>query len=138
MRVGVIAVSGCFDSGLTALLDVFRTAERVRPTVDRSIDPIEVRTVGTAAKVTTGAGLTLAMDSLVGDDGALDELDLLVMPGLGMPTPATLAEALASPPILRLRAWLPPPCDELALAAACTGTFVLAEAGVLDAGGQAA
>ena len=52
---GSIAVPGCFDSGLTALLDVFRTAERVRTTVDRSIDPIEVRTVGSAAKVTTAA-----------------------------------------------------------------------------------
>jgi transcriptional regulator GlxA family with amidase domain len=132
MRVGLIAVPGCFDSGLTALLDLFRAAERVRPSVDRSIDPIEVRTIGTAASVTTGAGLTLAIDSVVGDDAALDGLDLLVMPGLGMPTAESLAEALASPPIRRLRAWLPPPSDDLAVAAACTGTFVLGEAGLLD------
>jgi transcriptional regulator GlxA family with amidase domain len=132
MRIGLVAVPGCFDTGLTALLDLFRTAERVRPTVDRSIDPIEVRTIGTAAKVTTGAGLTLAIDDVVGDDGALEGLDLLVMPGLGMPTAASLSEALASPQVRRLRAWLPPPSDDLTLAAACTGTFVLAEAGLLD------
>jgi transcriptional regulator GlxA family with amidase domain len=132
MRGGLIAMPGCFDSGLTALLDVFRTAERVRTTVDRSIDPIEVRTIGSAPKVTTGGGLTLAMDHIVGDDSALEDLDVLVIPGLGATTRASLSHALASTHIRRLRSWLAPAADQVATAAACTGTFVLAEAGVLD------
>src|SRR3954462_15979101 len=122
MRVGLIAVPGCFDSGLTALLDVFGTAERVRPTVDPSIAPIEIRTVGSAAKVATAAGLTLAMDHVVGDDSALAELDVLVVPGLGAGTPAALAQSLASRQVRRLRSWFAPAGDDLALAAACTGT----------------
>jgi transcriptional regulator GlxA family with amidase domain len=132
MRVGVAVVPGCFDSGLTALLDVLRTADGVRAMVDRSIDPIEVRTVGSARSVTTGAGLTLAADLVVGDDEALAELDVLVVPGLGLATPASLAEGLASAPVRRLRNWLARAGDGPALAAACTGTFVLADAGVLD------
>lgn len=133
MRVGLVALPGCFDSGLTVLLDVLRTAEQVRATVDRSIAPIEVRTVGTAAKVTTGGGLTLATDQAVGDDGALAELDVLVVPGLGLATAPALTDALATRPVRRLRSWLAgTPDDRVALAAACTGTFVLADAGVLD------
>jgi transcriptional regulator GlxA family with amidase domain len=132
MRVALTAVPGCFDSGLTTLLDVFRTAEQLRPTVDPAIDPIEVRMVGSAAKVTTGGGLTLAMDHVVGDDDVLADADVFVVPGLGMATPASLSEALASSHVRRLRNWLAQADDRPALAAACTGTFVLADAGLLD------
>jgi transcriptional regulator GlxA family with amidase domain len=132
MIVGLAAMPGCFDSGLATLLDVFRTAERVRPRVDRSIDPIETRLIGGAARVRTGGGMTLAPDRVIGDEEALAGLDLLLVPGLGLPTPAALAEALASPPIRRLRHRLAEPDGRPALAAACTGTFVLGEAGVLD------
>jgi transcriptional regulator GlxA family with amidase domain len=132
MRVGIAVVPGSFDSGLTALLDVFRTAERVRAMVDRSIDPIEIRTIGSAQKVTTAGGMTLAVDHVVGDDAALAGLDILIVPGIGVTTPASLAQALASSHVRRLRSWLAPTGDDLALAAACSGTFVLADAGVLD------
>jgi transcriptional regulator GlxA family with amidase domain len=132
MRVGIAVVPGCFDSGLTALIDVLRTAEQVRNTVDRSIEPIEILTFGSAAKVRTGGGLMLTADHVVGDDGALAGLDVFVVPGLGLATPVSLAAALASAPLRRLRSWLAPAGDEVALAAACTGTFVLADAGLLD------
>jgi transcriptional regulator GlxA family with amidase domain len=134
MRIGIVAVPGCFDSGLTALTDVFRTAERVRPGVDRSIEPVDVVTIGSAREVGTAGGLRLAMDHVVGDDDALAALDVLVVPGIGVTTRAELAEALARPDVRRLRAWLAPvgEASDLRLAAACTGTFVLAEAGLLD------
>jgi transcriptional regulator GlxA family with amidase domain len=129
-----VAVEGCFDSGLTALLDVFRTAERVRPSIDRSIAPVEVVTVGSAREVGTAGGLRLAMDHIVGDDAALAALDVLVVPGIGVTTRTALAEALGTRDARRLRAWLAPLAgsSDVRLAAACTGTFVLADAGLLD------
>lgn len=132
MRLGIAALPGCFDSGLTALLDVLRTAEALRPSVDRSIAPIEPRLVGGTARVATAGGLTLAVDGAIGDDGVLGELDALVVPGLGAVTPASLSEALGGAHVRRLRTWLAGADAQVALAAACTGTFVLAGAGVLD------
>src|SRR4051794_3956096 len=134
MRVGIVAVPGSFDSGITALLDIFRTAERVRPSVDRSIAPVEVVTIGSAREVGTVGGLRLAMDHIVGDDAALAALDVLVVPGIGVTTRTALAEALGTRDVRRLRAWLAPLAGsgDVRLAAACTGTFVLAESGLLD------
>jgi transcriptional regulator GlxA family with amidase domain len=124
MRIGLVALPGCFDSGLTTMLDVFRTAEQVRPMIDRSIAPLEARVIGPTARVATASGFTVSVDALDGD------FDLVIVPGLGLPTPAQLRDALGSTAVKRLRAWLPSAGESLA--AACTGTFVLAEAGVLD------
>ncbi|MGN6188168.1 MAG: GlxA family transcriptional regulator [Conexibacter sp.] len=131
MRVGVAVLPGCFDSGLVALLDVLRTAEALRTRVDRAIAPVEVRLIGAGSRVATAGGLTLAPDCAIGDAEALTGLELLVVPGLGAVTPAALSEALATTPVRRLHRRLAD-ADGLPLAAACTGTFVLADAGALD------
>ena len=131
MRVGIVAVSGCFDSGLTALMDVFRTAERVRPSVDRSIDPVEVVTIGSGREVITAGGLRLAMDRVIEDGDGVADLDVLVVPGIGVTNRMDLATSLASAEVRRLRHWLAD-TERPHLAAACTGTFVLADAGLLD------
>jgi transcriptional regulator GlxA family with amidase domain len=133
MNVGIVAVSGGFDSGLAALLDVLRTADGLRGVVDSSIEPVGVRLIGAGENITTAAGLSLAMDHRAEEPGALSGLDVLVVPGIGVATPASLAQALASRELRQLRAGLAGgDLSGVPLAAACTGTFLLAEAGLLD------
>jgi transcriptional regulator GlxA family with amidase domain len=133
VRIGVVAVPGTFDSGLTMVLDVLRAAEVARPSLGRSIPPIEIEVLAAGLEpVRTGGGLLVPIDRSYQDD--LGDLDLLVVPALGTNAPGTVEAALRRSDLRALRTRLvdwrgEPPT---ALAAACSGTFVLADAGLLD------
>jgi transcriptional regulator GlxA family with amidase domain len=117
------------------MLDVMRTAEGLRDQLDPAIDPIEVVLIASEARVRTGLGMSLAPDRKLTGGAPFAGLDLLAIPGIGVGTPASLDGALRSRPLRELRAAiaeLAASKPDLRLAAACTGTFVLAEAGVLD------
>lgn len=133
MRVAVIAVSGCFDSGLTSVLDVLRVAETLRPSLDVEIPAVEVEIAGFRRHVKTAGGLSVPVERLLGDVGVAG-LDLLVVPGLGSKAPEGVERELSTPGVRELRGFLADSgiAPGRRLAAACTGTFVLAEAGLLD------
>lgn len=127
MQIAVLAVEGMFDSGLSVVLDVLATANALREHAAASGSPFNVTIVGTQASVRTGHGLQLTTTLL----SELDTIpDLLVMPAVGLKSPQEVVDIVRGhpslPSILSLRE------AGSALAAACSGTFFLAEAGVLD------
>lgn len=129
MRVCVLAVPNLFDSGLSAVLDVLATANVLRQGVAASVLPFEVTVTGTEASVRTAQGLWLDTMPLAGLDTVPD---LLVMPAVacGFTAPQQVVDMVRDHPALAHVAELH--AAGSALAAACTGTFFLAEAGVLD------
>jgi transcriptional regulator GlxA family with amidase domain len=129
MQIAVLAVPDLFDSGLSAVLDILATANALRADVATSVPPFDVTVTGTEASVRTGHGLRLATTPLT----ELDTVpDLLVMPavGCGLRSPRQVVDVVRNHPALAHVAALHAAGSDLA--AACTGTFFLAEAGVLD------
>lgn len=127
MRVVVLVVDGMFDSGLSAVLDVLATANALRPDQPGAAPPFEVTVVGVTARVRTGQGLVLATTP-VADLVAVP--DLVMTPAVGFRAPGEIVDIVRAHPVL---GWLRAMVDAGgAVAAACSGTFFLGEAGLLD------
>jgi transcriptional regulator GlxA family with amidase domain len=132
MRVAIAPVAGCFTSGLSTLLDVLRFAESLRGSLDAQIPTIEVEILGVSDTVVTRHGLTVAVSRRIDRDGCGDP-DVLVVPSLGAGANAGgVEEALRRDDIQLLTALLHEGPNPPTVAAACSGTFVLAQAGLLD------
>ena len=129
MKVHVIALDGVFDTGLATVLDAFGTANELAELFGLTSLRFEVKTVGVRKTVRTSQGLTVPVLS------AADQTcpDLAIVPALGYKMPEPLIAALARPDVNdaghAIRRW----ADRGAtIAAACIGTFVLAESALLD------
>jgi transcriptional regulator GlxA family with amidase domain len=128
MRVDVLALDGVFDLGLSAILDAFQTANELLDVSAIAAAPFRVRTVGVRRRVRTAQGLTVPVHPI----GARTA-DCVVVPAIGFKMPGALEAALARPDVRdagdALRRWSR---GGATMAAACIGTFVMAESGVLD------
>jgi transcriptional regulator GlxA family with amidase domain len=131
MRVAVLAVDGMFDSGLTVVLDILATANALSAQAGLAAAPFEVTTVSGGTSIRTAHGLQLATTpwpQLREDPARRPEL--AVMPALGLRPPAEIVDSVRGHDFLATIAIL---CEAgVSLAGACSGTFFLAEAGVLD------
>jgi transcriptional regulator GlxA family with amidase domain len=124
MRISVLALDGLFDTGLSSILDTLAFANVLAgPSGPR----FQVRVVGVRSRVKTAQGLRLDADA----SGAWSSL--VVVPALFASSPGTLLELLGRRDLLDACAALRAHADaRTTIAAACTSTFVLAEAGLLD------
>lgn len=130
VKVAVLALDGVFDSGISAVLDVLHTAHALRRQVAGTPPPAyDIRTVGVRRRVRTGLGHRIDTEPA----GVAEDADLLVVPALMERRPDLLVEAVASGGLRPARRIVAEARERgTPLATACTGTFLLAEAGVLD------
>lgn len=127
MRIAMLIVDGVADSGLALMRDVFAAANLLAAHVDTHIDPFAVSLRATHDEVRTAYGLTVSTQPLSAMLG--EPPDVLITPSLGLVTAEQILHAVITDeaiPMLR-------ECHErgVALAGACSGTFFLAEAGLL-------
>lgn len=129
MKISVLVVDDVFDSGLASVLDVLQTANELRAELPKPPPPWKVTCVSPHGPVRTAAGHLV---EAVAPEAA-GAPDVLVVPGVAHKQPKPLTEWLGSPALLPVREAVGlARADRVHLAAACTGTFVLAESGVLD------
>ncbi|MET7288803.1 helix-turn-helix domain-containing protein [Streptomyces sp. NPDC005573] len=129
MRVAVLAYDGVFDSGLAALLDVLAGANAMRGELPQPPPAWDVSTIGFRRRIRTGAGhLVQTLPA-----GAAEGADLLVVPALAERRPDALIAHVSGPDALPARRLVAATrAAGVPVASACTGTFLLAESGILD------
>ncbi|WP_190131588.1 GlxA family transcriptional regulator [Streptomyces mashuensis] len=130
MDVSVLVMDGVFDSGLSAVLDVLRTAGELRDELDRPPPPYRVTCVSPGGRpVRTAAGHLVETVT----PEAAGKPAVLVVPGVAHRHAGQLTAWAGSPRLGPVRETVRQArADGVRLAAACTGTFLLAETGVLD------
>jgi len=128
MRVFVLALDGVFDLGLSAILDAFQTANELIEMTGLAVPRFEVKIVGMRKTVRTSHGLKVPIQPV-----GRQKPECVIVPAIACKTPDTLKAGLARPDVRdaakAFRKWAN---DGATLSAACAGTFVLAESGLLD------
>jgi transcriptional regulator GlxA family with amidase domain len=129
MKINVLALDGVFDTGLSTVLDAFQTANELAEMSGLTSQRFEVSIVGMRKTVETSQGLAVPVKST----HRRPVPDWVVVPAPGFKTPGPLLAALARPDVRDavevIRDWATRGANT---AAACIGTFVLAESGLLD------
>lgn len=133
MRISVLALEGVFDTGLTTVLDALAMANRLAQWNGISTPGFEVTLVGVRPEVHTSQGLQVPVRNITDTPNP----DCVIVPAIADMTAETLLPALGRDDVMdalsALRSWH---STGARFAAACTGTFVLAESGLL-AGSEA-
>jgi len=131
MRISVLALEGLFDTGLIVILDTLKLANKFSAMQMGGVPRFEVSVVGVRRKVKSGQGLSIPVSAIT---PALKP-DWVVVPALSAGTPDVLVPALARRDVrdakTQLQKWH---ATGVHIAAACIGSFILADAGLLDHG----
>ena len=125
---GDLFLDDVFDLGLSAVLDAFQTANELIGMAGLTVPRFEVKIAGVRKAVKTSQGLTVPLNA-----NGWRAPDCVVVPAIGFKMPGPLESALARPDMrdagASLRQWAR---RGATMTAACIGTFVMAESGLLD------
>jgi len=128
MEIAVLVFDGMFDSGLAGVLDVLDNANALSEEISEP-PSWNVTTVGFTSQVRTGAGHLVPAEPIAHAEAA----DLLIVPARSARRPADVLDFVAGRESLPVRKLLAQTRERgTAIASACAGTFLLAEAGILD------
>ncbi|MGO4304295.1 GlxA family transcriptional regulator [Cupriavidus sp. RAF12] len=129
MNITVLALDGVFDTGLAIVLDALATANELSALQAWPGPPFKVSVVGTRRRVKSALGMGVPVLRTVD----CPPPDLVIVPALGYKMPDALQQALDRPDVAEAAAALRDWADAgTRIAAACIGTFVLAESGLLN------
>lgn len=130
MKLTILALDEVFDTGLSAVLDAFTTANDLAAIQQPGVGPhFEIDVIGMRRNVRTGLGMRVPVKPV----SAMDRPDWLVVPALAKKMPEQLVPALARRDVVDALALLRQShADGVKIASACIGTFVLAESGLLN------
>ena len=132
MRIYVVVLDGVFDIGLSSLIDVIGTAKELNP-ADQSSVQLDIQLVGVKPSVKTAQGLSVPIRLASELASELPVPDVVLIPALGAKMPTSLEAALTRADVKEFSHWVKSWANAGAtIGAACTGTFILAETGLLD------
>jgi transcriptional regulator GlxA family with amidase domain len=130
MKLSILVLDQVFDTGLTAIFDILSMANELGAASDGR-SPFEIELAGIDRCVRTGLGLTVQVRPLE----TMSQPDWLIVPALAAKQPEKLRQALARDDVREatghIAKWR---SKGTKIAAACTGTFIVGDSGVLDGG----
>jgi transcriptional regulator GlxA family with amidase domain len=129
MKIHVLVLDGVFDTGLATVLDAFKVANELAEMSGLASPRFDVAIVGVRKAVKTSQGLSVPVTAAP----MRIVPDWVVVPAIGYMMPGPLQTALARTDVndagKALRSWAE---RGASTAAACIGTFLVAESGLLD------
>ncbi|WP_394824875.1 GlxA family transcriptional regulator [Pendulispora albinea] len=124
MKIAVLALDDVFDTGLAAVLDTLETANELGGRAQQN----EIARISTRERVRTHHGFVVPLSPI-----PKRAPDLVIVPALACKQPDTIVAALDRPDVREAAALLARwHARGARVAAACTGTFVLGQSGLLD------
>lgn len=129
MKLHILVCDGVFDLGLAALTDTVGLANAMAGSLPQTPAHIELTLVGVRHRIRTAQGLTVP----VVPARSVPKPDVVLVPAFGDKMPDTLSARLTRPDVpdavAALQQWSTAGAH---LGAACSGSFLLAESGLLD------